>query len=88
MDDDTLVAIGWDAVDAVDLQDCATSPFGHYDDVPPSLSEAWACAMADVLCHFRDASTDAELRRASKWLLAIHDILLRLPSRGGRRGRG
>eukprot|EP00973_Karenia_brevis_P007417 1003315-Karenia_brevis.AAC.1 len=64
------------------------SPFAHYDDVPPTVAEHWACAMADVLILIRDASTDEELNRALKWLLALHDILLRLPPRGGRRGRG
>eukprot|EP00973_Karenia_brevis_P003600 498983-Karenia_brevis.AAC.1 len=44
--------------------------------------------MADVFSLVRDASTDEDLRRALKWLLVLHDVLLRLPPRGGRRGRG
>ncbi len=55
--------------------------------VPHRFTEAWACAMVDVLELVRDAHEEAELRRALKWLLALHDILLRLPPRGGRRSR-
>eukprot|EP00973_Karenia_brevis_P076268 10592601-Karenia_brevis.AAC.1 len=64
------------------------SNFAHYDDIPPSFTEHWACAMADVLHYVNQSSDDECLRRALKWLLVLHDVLLRLPPRGGRRGRG
>ena len=63
------------------------SDFVHYDDVPPALSEHWACAIADVLKLVDVSSTDGDLRRSLKWFLALHGILLRLPPRGVRRGR-
>ena len=63
------------------------SQFAHYDDVPQRFTEAWACAIMHVLELVRDAQEEVDLRRALKWLLALHDILLRLRPRGGRRSR-
>ena len=77
----------WDVIDDTDLEHCIASPFGHYDDVPSRFSKAWASAIADVLATIRDADSDAQLDRGLKWLLLLHDILLRMPPRGGRRGR-
>eukprot|EP00973_Karenia_brevis_P091861 12409509-Karenia_brevis.AAC.1 len=36
---------------------------------------------------WRDAADDPTKDRMLKWLLILHDVLLRLPPRGGRRGR-
>ena len=81
-------ANGWAAIDAIPIAECLLSPFAYYDDVPSQHSEALANAVVDVLTLWRDAEHEADQERALKWLLALHDMLLRLPPRGGRRGRG
>eukprot|EP00973_Karenia_brevis_P057545 8003594-Karenia_brevis.AAC.1 len=63
------------------------SPFMHLDKVPDQHVEAWALALGDVLRAWRDADDAVGQERMLKWLLIIHDLLLRLPPRGGRRGR-
>ena len=74
-----------EALYVVDLDVCATSPFVHYEDVPHRYTEAWACAVADVLEQMRDANADAELMRAVRWRTALHDTMLWLPPRIRRR---
>ena len=78
--------LGWDAIDDVSLHHCLQSPFVHFDDVPKAHVEAWAVATVDVLELLVHATTDVEVERGLKWLLLMHDLLLRLPPRGGRRG--
>ena len=63
------------------------SPFAHHGSVPPLYQEAWAKALTDVITLYRDSQDDSGLVRSLKWLLILHDVLLRLPPRGGRRGR-
>ena len=75
------------AIDAVPLSACLLSHFVHLDDVQDLHAEAWAIAVADVLRGWSDAPDEAQRERMLKWLIALHDILLRLPPRGGRRGR-
>ena len=63
------------------------SPVVHLDKVPDLHVEGWAVAMACVLREWRDSQDEAHRDRMLKWLVALNDILLRLPPRGGRRGR-
>ena len=77
---------GWPVIDEVSIMDCLVSPFAHLDDVPTEHAEGWALAMVDILDYLDRAGNDAELTRALKWLTVLHDVLLRLPPRGGRRG--
>ena len=77
---------GWPAIDHLPLTACISSPFRHLDQVPQNLLEGWAEAVADV-CEYVDvAATEDEKTRALKWFLLLHDLLLRVPPRGGRRG--
>ena len=69
------------------------SPFAHVQSIDSALHEAWAHATVDVFEEVqRTASLPAgpegnpDLDRALKWLLFYHDVLLRVPPRGGRRG--
>ena len=78
---------GFQAIDAIPFSSCLLSPFVHLDVVPDLHAEAWAIAVADVLRQWRDSSDEVHRERMLKWLVAPHDILLRLPPRGGRRGR-
>ena len=81
------MAARWDAIDDAPVDSCLLSPFVHLDKVPDQHVEAWAAAMADVLRTWRDAIEEREKERMLKWLLILHDVLLRLPPRGGRRGQ-
>ena len=76
----------WEALDHVPIMSCFTSPFTHLDKVPLEHAEGWAHVWVDVMEHFEAAPDDAAVCRALKWLLVVHDLLLRLPPRGGRRG--
>ena len=78
---------GWAAIDDVPFAALASSRFRHLDDVPDVHTEAWSLANVDVLEFWRSAENARDGKRALKWLVALHDILLRLPPRGGRRGR-
>ena len=78
---------GWAAIDHVPFAALASSRFRHLDDVLDVHTEAWALANVDVLELWRSAENARDEERALKWLVALHDILLRLPPRGGRRGR-
>ena len=69
------------------MASCLVSPFRHLEYVPFLHQEAWAIAVADVLRAWRAATNDDERERMLKWFVALHDILLRVPPRGGRRGR-
>ena len=77
----------WGAIDHVSIEACFVSPFAHLDDIPHAHSEAWAHALGDVLRLWEEACDEEEETRALKWILVLHDLLLRLPPRGGRRGR-
>ena len=74
------------AIDHVPISACFASPFVHLNDIPSVYEESWALAFVDVLELRRDAQTTAEETRSLKWILILHDVLLRLPPRGGRRG--
>ena len=78
---------GWEAIDQIPVADCLVSQFAHVDDVPHQHTEGWAHAMADVLEYWKEANDEAAKTRGLKWLMSLHDILLRMPPRGGRRGR-
>ena len=65
---------------------CFTSPFAHLDEVPVQHVESWAVVWVDILEYFHRAPDVACQCRALKWMFVIHDLLLRLPPRGGRRG--
>ena len=76
----------WEAIDHIPVMACVISPFAHHDTVPAEHLEAWALAWVDVL-EYREAASDADvpLCRALKWMLVLHDVLLRLPGvEGGR----
>ena len=51
-----LAGTSWTTDGGLDV--CTVSPFVHCDDVPISLTEAWAWAVADVLVFQRDSSDD------------------------------
>jgi len=78
---------GWEAIDHIPIMGCYQSPFVHLEEVPVQHVEAWASVWADIMQYLLDASDAASQCRALKWMLVIHDVLLRLPPRGGRRGR-
>ena len=77
---------GWRAIDHVPISACYCSPFMHLQDVPTAHIESWALAFVDVLELKRDCATREEEDRALKWMMLLHDLLFRLPPRGGRRG--
>ena len=77
----------WQAIDHIPILACAVSPFAHLDKVPQEHIEGWALIWAEILEHFHASEDDASHCRSLKWMLLIHDIMLRLPPRGGRRGR-
>ena len=78
--------LGWPAIDHVPIHACAVSCFRHLDDVPTQHREAWAIAWVDIL-ELLDGPVEPTTQiRAIKWMLVLHDMLLRLPPRGGRRG--
>ena len=79
--DEGLALMHWHLIDDVPLDACFLSP------LPEQFEEAWAVAGADVLYSFREAPCELSRDRALKWFLLLHDLLLRLPPRGGRRGR-
>jgi len=78
---------GWEAIDVIPIMTCFASPFAHLDAVPHEHSEAWAHAVVDVLTLHGEAEDEEQETRALKWFLVLHDVLLRMPPRGGRRGR-
>jgi len=60
--------------------------------VPKHLREQWRHAWVTVLTWHKEAKTDstdrsADTTRALKWFLLLPSLLLRLPRRGGKRGR-
>ena len=67
--------------------DCMISPLAHLDDIPPERTEGWANVLVDVLEFLEQGSGPEDEQRALKWLLILHDVLCRLPPRGGRRGQ-
>ena len=86
---------GMAAIDAVSVDDILESPFAHVQSIDSAQHEAWAHASVDVFTAISDAAAaapgpegSAELDRALKWLLVYHQVLLRVPPRGGRRGAG
>ena len=76
----------WTAIDHIDVFDCFVSPFRQLDDIPTQFIESWALANVEVHEQYFDAPNDESRIRALKWILALHQILLRAPLRGGRRG--
>eukprot|EP00973_Karenia_brevis_P038984 5381810-Karenia_brevis.AAC.1 len=82
-----ILGNGFEAIDGVPMEVCLLSPFTHLDRVPDQHLEAWALAFSDVLRAWRDAPDEASRDRMLKWVMVLHDALLRLPPRGGRRGR-
>ena len=58
---------------------CVVSPFAHLDKVPQEHIEGWALIWAEILEHFHASEDDASHCRSLKWMLLIHDIMLRLP---------
>ena len=79
---------GFEAIDAISLHSCIMSLFDHLENLPDEHLDAWALAISDVLRAWRDAPDASCKERMLTWLLVLHDVLLRLPPRGGRRGRG
>ena len=75
------------AMDEVPVIDCITSPFHHYRGVPSGLTTDWARVVSYVLDMIERATTDRVRERALKFYLCMHDVLLRCPLRGGRRGQ-
>ena len=78
---------GWEAIDHISIMALVVSQYSHYDDVPAEHVEAWAIVWVDILEYMHAAVTEVELCRALKWMMIAHDLLLRLPPRGGMRGR-
>ena len=85
---------GWDAIDAVSVDDVIECPFAHVQSIDNAHHVSWACATVDVYTAVIDAFNvggtegNTALDRALKWQLVYHQVLLRLPPRGGRRGAG
>ena len=80
----------WNCIDPVHTESLISSPLPHLNDVPATLTTAWARAIAFILTEFFHCQVISDMdgmTRALKWYLAIHDILLRRgrAQRGGRR---
>ena len=80
---------GLAALDHVSVDVILANPCSQVREVPKALHAAWAHVMADVLEQVQAvAEGEAEARdRSLKWFLVIHQLLLRSPPRGGRRGQ-
>ena len=79
----------WDAIDAIHPLLCAVSPFAQLQDVPATLVNEWVHTQNTVFeraCRAHRSGNQADLDRALKWFLVLPQVLLRAPSRGGRRG--
>ena len=79
----------WDAIDAIHPLLCAVSPFAQLQDVPATLVNEWVHTQDTVFeraCRAHRSGNQADLDRALKWFLVLPQVLLRAPSRGGRRG--
>ena len=78
------------AIDDISCEALTTCNFKLIEDIPPNLTETWACIMRDIFEGYETAVAqgDAVNRdRALKWWLSIHTMILRTPvkGRGGRR---
>ena len=78
--------IGWHAIDNLTVLECAVNPSRMLFDVPHACIAGYANAQVDVMSRIDSSSTEEELARALKWLLALDAIILRTPTRGGSRG--
>ena len=80
---------GLAAIDHVSVDVILANPCSQVREVPNALHAAWAHVIADVLEQIQAvAEGEAEARdRSLKWFLVIHQLLLRSPPRGGRRGQ-
>ena len=83
------VGEGLAAIDHVSVDVILANPCSQVREVPKALHAAWAHVMVDVLELVQaTAEGEPEARdRSLKWFLAIHQLLLRAPPRGGRRGQ-
>ena len=77
---------GWNAIDHISVSQCAENPLQQLEAVPTEFMEEWAMAYAEVLRRVKEAEETAQMDRALKWLLVLHQVLLRVPIRGGVRG--
>ena len=77
---------GWGAIDAVEVVDCAVNHFVLYEDLDGRDVE-WAIVVSSVLDLWASGSP-LNVERALKWFFILPQLLLRLPPRGGRRGKG
>ena len=87
-------ADGFAAIDDISVDEILESPFAHVRDLESRHHELWAHVNVDVFSAIEDAwnrspdvEGNADLDRALKMQLLCHDLLLRVPPRGGRRRR-
>ena len=82
----------WSVIDRFPATQALDHPFRLSASVPKHLREQWRHAWVTVLTWHKEAKTDsadrtADTTRALKWFLLLPHLLLRLPRRGGKRGR-
>ena len=82
----------WSVTDRFPVTQALDHPFRLSASVPKHLREQWRHAWVTVLTWHKEAKTDstdrsADTTRALKWFLLLPSLLLRLPRRGGKRGR-
>ena len=82
----------WSVIDRFPVTQALDCPFRISASVPTHLREQWRHAWVTVLTWYKEAKTDsadrtADTARALKWFLLLPHLLLRLPRRGGKRGR-
>jgi len=82
----------WSVIDRFPVTQVLDCPFRLSASVPAHLREQWRHAWVTVLTWCKEAKTDSEDRtadttRALKWFSLLPHLLLRLPRRGGKRGR-
>ena len=82
----------WSVIDRFPVTQALDCPFRISASVPKHLREQWRHAWVTVLTWYKEAKTDsvdrtADTTRALKWFLLLPHLLLRLPRRGGKRGR-
>jgi hypothetical protein len=74
------------AIMAVDVATALKSPFRYADEIPGRFVEDWASADSKAHEWYFNATDDLQRDCALRWTITLHQILLRLPTTGGRKG--
>ena len=66
--------------------DCGLCKFPTMLDIPAPFVKKWGKAMASVPRKVLLSETEEQTDQALKWFLALPQVLIREPRRGGRKG--